>query len=309
METIETDFTAVGAGRAMLVPKGSAFSWEVAGTFEGTVVLETSKNGGASWETLESLTTTGSGAKVSNASTGCSALFRFRCDAFVSGTVETEISSVARRIQTFSGPQGGDVVVITEDGLNVEGDLEADEVSTPLVSADVLNSDELSELTADAGVKAGSQIWSNRGSAAGLSALSFGGTKVEGLHVQVIEETVSLVGAAAKFVALTTPIPAGAVILSAQLNVEALVVAGGTTVKVALGLNAGDVDKYGKTATLVKNQKANVIPDHAVLAAPEQIDVCGVVTDGSALGDSNFTAGSVRVRIVYLELASLTNAA
>lgn len=158
-------------------------------------------------------------------------------------------------------------------------------------------------LTLDAG-----GVTIDQASAAGTVNLRLGGSATEGLEIKVMEETLSLASLGAKYKAMTNPLPAGAVILSAQANIETLVVAGGTTVKVALGINDGDVDAYGISADLAKNTKIDTIPDWAVLAAETTIDVCGVVTDGSALGSDNITAGSVRVRIVYAVCNSLDNA-
>jgi hypothetical protein len=75
-----------------------------------------------------------------------------------------------------------------------------------------------------------------------------------------------------------------------------------------LGLNGGDVDKYGLSADLNQNTKINTIPDYAVLSGNEQIDVCGVINDGSALGDTNVSSGTVRVMVVYAELEDLADA-
>lgn len=123
-----------------------------------------------------------------------------------------------------------------------------------------------------------------------------------------IDETVDLTDAGAKYVSMTNAVPTGAVIVSVQANIETLAVAGGTTVKIGIGANAGDVDAYGKTTALTKNLKINTIPDWAVLAADTTLDVCGIVTDGSALGNTNLSAGSVRVVIRYLIPTSLPNA-
>ena len=123
-----------------------------------------------------------------------------------------------------------------------------------------------------------------------------------------IEEVVDLTDAGAKFVAMSTPLPAGAAFLGAQANLDAAVTAGGTTVKIALGINDGDVDAYGKTTGLTQNLKIDTIP-LTVLSAETTVDVCGVVADGSALGDSNLSAGKVRVRLLYLALKSLADAA
>jgi len=153
----------------------------------------------------------------------------------------------------------------------------------------------------------GSYLQAVKGVAAGNIAISLGADSSEGLTYETIEELVDLTAAGAKFVALTTAIPANSVVLSASANVEELAVAGGTSVKVGLGLNASDPDKYGLTATLVKNQKIGTLLVDAVLSAATQLDVCAATTAG-ALGDANFTAGKVRVRIVYKTLTNLANA-
>ena len=85
----------------------------------------------------------------------------------------------------------------------------------------------------------------------------------------------------------------------------------GTSAKVGLGINDGDMDLYGISSGKTKNLKIDMIPDWAVLAGAESIDVCGVVTNGSTLGDGNIGGAgeSVTVRIVYLALNSMDDAA
>jgi hypothetical protein len=148
------------------------------------------------------------------------------------------------------------------------------------------------------------------GAAAAASAMSFGVALTEGLQVKVIEETVSF-AAAAKYKTLTQTIPAGALILSSAVNIQSTITAGGTSVKVGLGLNGSTPSSYGLAADLVKNSKitngflgGTVTP----LAAPLTLDVCICETTGAALGNTDATAGTVRVRIVYEESAALVNA-
>jgi len=145
--------------------------------------------------------------------------------------------------------------------------------------------------------------------AAGAIAARLGGSATEGLEVRVMEEDVDLTDAGAKYVAMSNALPSGAVILSVQANIETLVEAGGTTVKVGIGVQDGDMDEYGLSGDLLQNTKIDTIPDWAVLAAEKTLHVCGCTTDGSALGDTNLSAGLVRVRIVYLALNSLDDAA
>ncbi len=146
------------------------------------------------------------------------------------------------------------------------------------------------------------------GAAAAAVAQRFGATATEGFEIKVIDETVSGFTGAKTF-DLTEDVPAGAVILSVQGNIETAVTAGGTSVKVSIGLAGGDVDKYGKTGTLAQNQKIDTIPDWAVLSGAEDVEIGIVVTDGSTLGDTNASAGAVRVRIVYAVPNSLDDAA
>ena len=147
------------------------------------------------------------------------------------------------------------------------------------------------------------------GSAASASAMSFGVSLAEGLQLKVIEETVDFGaggGAAAKYRALTTAIPAGAIIIGAETTTKTLVVAGGTSVKIALGQHAGTVNKYGVSADLAANTKITT-PTDWIVNAGEQIDVCLVVAAGNALGDTNGSAGTVRVRLYYFLLNALDN--
>jgi len=142
----------------------------------------------------------------------------------------------------------------------------------------------------------------------GNPALRFGGSITEGLEVRVMEEEVDLVSAGAKFVALSNTIPIGSVILSVQANIDEAVTAGGTTVSISIGTNGVDPDLYGFVNSLSQNAKIDTIPDWEVLGDNVQLDVCGTIADGTALGDTNLSDGIVRVRIVYLACNSLDDA-
>lgn len=204
---------------------------------------------------------------------------------------------------------GGVVPVVTPTGIHGL-------TITPAMAALIEGSgvDTISEKTSGAGVTIDGVLMQdgavihNVGSAAGAVAVSYGGTAAEGARIHILEETISFVANAALYKAMTTPVPAGAVILSAQANVQTALTGGSTTVKVGLGLNASDPDKYGLSSALTKNAKISTIPDWAVLAAPEAIDVCSCASNGAA-GDTALTVGSVRVRVVYLAVADLVNAA
>jgi len=103
------------------------------------------------------------------------------------------------------------------------------------------------------------------------------------------------------------PIPAGAVIVSVELNLQDAISAV-TAVKVGIGV-AADPVKYGITASLSANEKINTIPDWAVLKTEEDIRLFAVDTDGAAVGTiGGGAADEVRVRIVYLTPPGLNDA-
>lgn len=139
--------------------------------------------------------------------------------------------------------------------------------------------------------------------------LTFGDSSSEGLQVAVLDETVTLTNAVHD--ALTSTIPAGAVVLSAQLNLETAVTGDGTGdtlfAKVGLG-TAADPDKYALTGALTLNAKASSIPDWAVLGSAETVVIKAAKTDGTAATEKFTAGGIVRVRIVYLTQADLADA-
>ena len=141
------------------------------------------------------------------------------------------------------------------------------------------------------------------------AALQFGVQDDEGTQVMVVDEIVTLTNAVETNLAHT--VPAGAVILSVQGNLETLVVgdASGDNLcaKVGIGVTA-DPDKYGISAALTANLKINTLPDWAVLGSAETVTVKAAKTDGSACTEKFVAGGKVRVRIVYLKLTSLANA-
>jgi len=147
---------------------------------------------------------------------------------------------------------------------------------------------------------AGAQTYT-AGAAAAAVALRWGATATEGLELRVIDEVVA---SGAINNDLTEDIPADAVVLSVQGNVDAALTGGGTTTNVCLG-TAGDPDLYSPTVgALTANAKIDYLPDWAVTsgAVDLQVNAC---TGAGAAGDTALTVGSFRVRIAYLALNSL----
>ncbi len=145
---------------------------------------------------------------------------------------------------------------------------------------------------------------------AGLVGTETDGVVTEGTEVRVIDEVVTLTNAVTTN--LTNTVPAGAVIVSVQANLNTAVTgdASGDDLFVKVGIGtSGDPDKYGLSADLTKNAKVNTIPDWAVLASAETIGARAAKTDGTAATEKFTAGGKVRIRVVYLTLNSLVDAA
>lgn len=148
------------------------------------------------------------------------------------------------------------------------------------------------------------------GAATPAVAMRLGATATEGMEIKVYDEVISLTNAVTTNTTLA--VPAGAVILSAQVNLQTAVVGDGSgdtlLARVGLGIT-GSVVKYGVTSALTKNLKIDTIPAHAVNAG-ETLALYAVKADGSTACTEKFVAAAtVRVHVVYAVNNSLDNAA
>lgn len=147
-------------------------------------------------------------------------------------------------------------------------------------------------------------------SATGAVVERVGATTTEGLTKKVMDVTVTLTNAAST--ALATALPAGAVILSVQANLEEAVVGDGSgdngLTKVGIGVS-GDPDAYGLSAALTANTKIDKIPSWAALAASTTLGVYACDNAGAAVTEKFVAGSTVRVVVTYYELDSLDNAA
>ncbi len=129
-----------------------------------------------------------------------------------------------------------------------------------------------------------------------------------GMQEVKVDSVIDFTANATKYINVCT-IPAGSKIKCAIIQILTLVVGGSTTVKLGLGTNGTSPSLLGKTAALTKNSQNGLVPADAasLIASSTNIDLNGVTTAGTALGDTNVTAGTARVIIVYDTPAILAN--
>ncbi len=115
MSSVSKSFTAVGDGPQLLVRDGESFTPTVSGTFVGTVVLQQFDRGG--WTPLATFTAPGGATTILDAHGNPTAIIRFHCDAFTSGTIVTSLANVTTEVgRQVLAPDGSAVLQATEDG-------------------------------------------------------------------------------------------------------------------------------------------------------------------------------------------------
>lgn len=122
MATLSKSFTATGVGGALSIRSGESFTYDVSGTFVGTVRLEKSYDA-VNYVTELSATAAASGTVISDAAPRASAWYRFRCKAFTSGTIVTSIAEGAEVAQSFNDQSGAPMLNIVEGGVTMPGTL------------------------------------------------------------------------------------------------------------------------------------------------------------------------------------------
>lgn len=123
MSTVSADMTAVGVSQVLTVAPGRSVTYSATeSTFVGIATFERSRNGGASWETIESATDASmvGGTLVNN--TRADEWFRFRVvqngESAVSGTLSVSVADVARTMLEYRNPDNTVLFKLTEEGID-----------------------------------------------------------------------------------------------------------------------------------------------------------------------------------------------
>jgi len=126
----------------------------------------------------------------------------------------------------------------------------------------------------------------------------------EGFAIKSFDEILTTTGAQA-FKPSTITIPAGAVILGAQMNVEVGITLAGGATNVGFGRNSATFfDEYGSVVAAL-NTKSNILIDYAALGSSVNPRLSALDGAGAELGTWD---GAIRVRVYYFELNTLDDA-
>lgn len=120
MATVSKSFTAVGNGNLIFIRSKEKFTYDVSGTFVGTVRIGRSTDGGQSWKEVAGPFTAAASGTVVNDGLD-TAHYLFVCTAYTSGTIVTSMVDVTTVVNSFQNTEGNTVLAINEDGIAVTG--------------------------------------------------------------------------------------------------------------------------------------------------------------------------------------------
>jgi hypothetical protein len=104
MSSFSKSFTATGSGTAISVPHNSFYAYSLSGTFVGTLILERSLDAGSTWDTIVTKTAAASDTLLADHPDKDSALYRWRCSAYTSGTAVAVVTENPTRTRDLLIP-------------------------------------------------------------------------------------------------------------------------------------------------------------------------------------------------------------
>lgn len=131
MATVSNSFTGVGDGAQMLVRHGESLTYDVSGTFVGTVILQKSSDGGATFTTVATASGAASGTVFVESTTRSANIFHFKCTAYTSGTIVAAMTDVLTEVfYSLKDNRGVEVFQIVEGGVKFPGSIEVTGTAT-----------------------------------------------------------------------------------------------------------------------------------------------------------------------------------
>lgn len=119
--TVSASFTTVSAGAQFPLRQKESATYSVSGTFTATAVLERTRDGGQTWQTVGTFAATASGTVVNESPR--LELYRFRTTAYTSGTVVTSLVDSADILHEWRAKDGTLAFRIKDDGTETAGSM------------------------------------------------------------------------------------------------------------------------------------------------------------------------------------------
>ena len=112
-QVITDAVTAVAASAVMGIREGGALDYVISGTFDATVQLQRTLNGGASWDVVNTFTAAASGCIEKTVGQ-----YRIVVPIYASGTVNYSLTKVFDVLKEYRSDDGVSALKVTEEGID-----------------------------------------------------------------------------------------------------------------------------------------------------------------------------------------------
>lgn len=118
LTSVTASFTSTGTCNPLMVNHGDRFTYAITGTFVGTVQLERTLNGGATYESVVAdITAPASGTLLCETRSAKDARYRVRCSTYTSGTIAIALTEYDETIQSFAAKRKNPVLLLKKESV------------------------------------------------------------------------------------------------------------------------------------------------------------------------------------------------
>ena len=137
MASTSDSLTGTGGGSLLLLRHGEEYTYDISGTFVGTVRIERTQDGGNSYTAVsDDFTSTGSGTLLAETPDRGQAQYRFNCTAYTSGTIVVVLADVNDVTHTFKNKSNVEYLQLRE-GIGIESSLQHLGLNSGITATDI----------------------------------------------------------------------------------------------------------------------------------------------------------------------------